>query len=242
MELRINRGFTIITQHKYTIDAQRLKHVLVVLLCSLQATATLAEEAWLPASETDCRLEGWSKDTHQDGLEVRSSATAHAEVLGTLPAYVKNFSSHNFGIEFQIIGSHNGWMKITGAKDDPNRSNLPLRSTYSGTGWIPGDRVDFIVQSGSGYLLPDAASRKALDLHGDWLTSMGDIELIVACDGEWVLLDYSLKKRRNQQTLSLRKLSIDEQKASKGRAWFRGICANQETTCETETALDAKIE
>ena len=62
---------------------------------------------------------------------------------------------------------------------------------------------------------------------------MGSIEQVIACSGEWVLLDYSLKKRRNPQTLALKKLSPAEQQASQGRAWFRGVCANQETTCET---------
>ncbi|MES9860224.1 MAG: SH3 domain-containing protein [Candidatus Thiodiazotropha sp. LLP2] len=234
MELHVNRGFTIITQQKYSIAASIVKHAALSLVCSLQPTVTLADEIWLPASETDCRVEGWSKDIKRNGLKVYSSPTTHAEVLGVLPAYVQNFSSHNFGIEFQIIGSHNGWIKITGAKDDPNRSNLSLRPTYSGTGWIPGSSVDFIIQSGIGYLHPDTKSTKVLDLQGDWLTSMGNIELVVACDGEWVLLDYSLKKRRNLQTLALRELSPKEQNASQGRAWFRGVCANQETTCETD--------
>ena len=187
----------------------------------------------MPTAETECRIEGWSKDTHQHGLHVRASADENAEVIGTLPAYVINFDSHNFGVEFQIIGSHQGWLKISGAKDDPDRSNLPLRSTYSGIGWIPAESVAFMVQSGSGHLRPDAESQKLLDLKGDWLTSMGKIEQVIACSDEWVLLDYSLSRKRNQQTLALKKLSEAEQKASQGRAWFRGVCANQETTCET---------
>ncbi|MEJ2405723.1 MAG: hypothetical protein P8171_15760 [Candidatus Thiodiazotropha sp.] len=46
-------------------------------------------------------------------------------------------------------------------------------------------------------------------------------------------MDYSLRKQRNLQTLALKKLPKAEQQASQGRAWFRGVCANQETTCET---------
>ncbi|ODB87413.1 hypothetical protein A3193_00350 [Candidatus Thiodiazotropha endoloripes] len=194
---------------------------------------SFAEEAWVPTTETECRIEGWSKETHQHGLQVRSSAEMNAQVVGILPAYVINFDSHNFGIEFQIIGSDRGWLKIRGAKDDPNRSKLPIRATHPGIGWIPGEQVAFMVQSGSGHQRPDAESAKLLDLKGDWLTSMGKIVQVVACSGEWVLLDYSLGRARNPQTLALKRLTEAERRASQGRAWFRGVCANQETSCET---------
>ena len=186
----------------------------------------------MPANETECRIEGWSTETHQPGLPVHSSAGINAQVVGTLPAYVINFDSHSFGIEFQIIGSHQGWLKIRGAKDDPDRSKLPLRATYPGIGWIPGESVAFRVQSGSGHLRPDAESPKLIDLKGDWLTSMGKIEQVIACSGEWVLLDYSLSKQRNLKTLALKRLTEAERRTTQGRAWFRGVCANQETTCE----------
>jgi hypothetical protein len=189
-------------------------------------------EVWTPTAETECHIEGWSKATQQQGLPVRASVGASAQIVGTLPAYVLNFDSYNFGVEFQILGSHQGWFKINGAKDDPHRSNQPLRATYPGIGWIPGESVAFRVQSGSGHLRPDGESPKQLDLQGDWLTSMGEIEQVIACSGEWVLLDYILRKQRNQQTLALKRLSAAEQQASQGRAWFRGVCANQETTCE----------
>ncbi|MBW9258200.1 MAG: hypothetical protein K1562_11320 [Candidatus Thiodiazotropha sp. (ex. Lucinisca nassula)] len=193
---------------------------------------SFAEEAWLPTTETECRIEGWSKETHQHGLPVHSAAGIDAQVVGSLPAYVINFDSHNFGIEFQIIGSRQGWLKIRGAKDDPDRSKLPLRATYSGIGWIPGESVEFMVQSDSGHLQPDAESPKLIDLKGDWLTSMGKIEQVIACSGEWVLLDYSLGKQRNLQSLALKRLTEAERQTTQGRAWFRGVCANQETTCE----------
>ncbi|MCG7871946.1 MAG: hypothetical protein JAZ11_07555 [Candidatus Thiodiazotropha lotti] len=186
----------------------------------------------MPTTETECRIEGWSKETDQHGLQVHASAELDAQVVGTLPAYVINFDSHNFGIEFQIIGSQQDWLKIRGAKDDPNRSKLPLRATYPGIGWIPGKQVAFMVQSGSGHQHPDAGSPKLLDLKGDWLTSMGRVEQVIACSGEWALLDYSLGKQRNPQTLALKRLTETERQTTQGRAWFRGICANQETTCE----------
>jgi hypothetical protein len=205
----------------------------VLCFCLSLSSLSCAGEAWVPTAETECAIEGWSKETHQPGLEVHASAEKNSEVIGILPAYVINFDSRNFGVEFEIIGSYQGWLKIRGAKDDPDRSHQPLRATYPGTGWIPSTSIDFMVQSASGHLRPDAVSPKILDLKGDWLTEMGRIERVIACSGEWVLLDYSLVSQRNQQTMGLKELTKTEQKASQGRAWFRGVCANQETTCET---------
>ncbi|MGD9170039.1 MAG: hypothetical protein PVI97_08265 [Candidatus Thiodiazotropha sp.] len=208
------------------------KLALALLISFLLPISGQAEEIWLPASETDCHIEGWSKDKSPKGLKVRGSGNFHAPVLGTLPAYINNYDSYSFGVEFKIVGSHDGWIKITGAKDDPNRSNLPLRHTYAGTGWIPGESVDFRVQSGTGYVRPDAESTKLIELKSDWLTPMASIERVVACYKDWALLDYSFIWRRDKKTMALEKLTLKEQLASNGRAWFRGICANQETTCE----------
>jgi hypothetical protein len=208
------------------------KLVLALLVSLLLPISGQAEEVWKPPSETDCHIEGWSKDRNPKGLKVRDSASFHGPVLGTLPTYVNNYDSYSFGVEFKIVGSHNGWIKITGAKDDPNRSNQPLRPTYAGTGWVPGESVDFRVQSGTGYVRPDAESTKLIELKRDWLTPMASIERVVACYKEWALLDYSFIRRRNKKTMALEKLTLKEQQASNGRAWFRGICANQETTCE----------
>jgi hypothetical protein len=60
----------------------------------------------MPDSETDCRIEGWSKDRDKSGLKVRDAANSHASILGTLPAFVVNHDDHDFGIEYQIIGRH----------------------------------------------------------------------------------------------------------------------------------------
>ncbi|MEW8204820.1 MAG: hypothetical protein AB2746_01705, partial [Candidatus Thiodiazotropha taylori] len=62
---------------------------------------------------------------------------------------------------------------------------------------------------------------------------MGRIRQVPARYNEWVLLDYSLAKQRNPQTLALKRLTETERQTTRGRAWFRGVCASQETTCET---------
>jgi hypothetical protein len=186
----------------------------------------------VPKDETACNLEGWAIDTDPKGLNVRAAPSPQAAVLGTLPPYVTSTENFGFGVEFKITASHNGWLRIEGAKDDPGRSGKPLRPAYSGTGWVHGSRVGFGIQSGSGHARPDTASQQLLNLGDDGLTEMGKIRLIVACDKDWALVDFSLERRRDSKTQALEDLSPAQQEASRGRAWFRNICASQEATCD----------
>jgi len=216
--------------HHVCRQSVRITIWLFLGLCAI-APAFAQESAWVPSVETTCQIEGWSIDTDPKGTNVRAAPSVKARVVGKLPAYVVRHDTYSFGIEFQIIGSHNGWLKITGAKDDPNRSGKPLRRTYAGTGWIAGNLVRFGVQSGLGYAKPDAGSARLLDLgSGDWLISdRGEIERVVACQGKWALLDYRLIQQRDARS-HLVPLRAAERK--RGRAWFRGICNSQDTTCD----------
>jgi hypothetical protein len=219
----------------------RITGWLLLGLCA-GVSAFGAEPVWVPSGETTCEIEGWSIDADSKGTNVRAAPSVKARVIGKLPRYVNN-ENYRFGIEFEIIGSHNGWLKITGAKDDSDRSGKPTRPTYAGTGWISGNLVRFGVQSGLGYARPDAASARLLDLgyeykdrlgqtkfDRDWLISdRGEIERVVACQGKWALLDYRLLRERSTYD-ALIPLSAAQRK--RGRAWFGGICGDQETTCD----------
>jgi hypothetical protein len=187
-----------------------------------------AQTAWVPLGKMTCKIEGWATDTDPKGLNVRAKPSTKARILGTLPPYV---SKENFGIEINIIGSQRGWLRITNATDNPDRSLLPLRKPYSGTGWVHGSRVGFTVQSGIGYQRPDRKSPQLVNIFDDWLTDMGKITKVIACQNDWVLVDYQITLRRTK-TDGLEKLTPTEQKKSQGRAWFQGVCGSQETTCE----------
>jgi len=201
---------------------------LLLGLCAV-APAFAQETVWKPSSETACQLHGWSIDIDPKGTNVRAAPSAKARVVGKLPAYVVTGGglSGGYGIEFDIIGSHNGWLKITGAKDDPDRSGKPPRSTYAGTGWISGNLVWFAVQSRLGYAEPDSSSARLLDLmYGNWLAERAKIERVVACQGKWALLDFRLLDPTDNL------IPLPKAQRERGRAWFRGICGAQETTCD----------
>ena len=85
------------------------------------------------------------------------------------------------------------------------------------------------VQSARGYARPDAGSERLLDLKGDWLRDRVALRGIVACDGEWLLLDYEM---RNDEKLE----PLAPKDRKRGRAWFRGICGSEETSCDMRSA------
>ncbi|MFP3624878.1 hypothetical protein SB771_37010, partial [Burkholderia sp. SIMBA_051] len=63
----------------------------------------------------------------------------------------------------------------------------------------------------------------------DWLTEMGKIQGIRACHEDWVLLDYLVDRKRSPQDEIVERAKGER---LAGRAWFRGLCDVQETTCD----------
>lgn len=203
------------------------------LLSACLAEPTLSDPpVWMPEEPSRCELRGWVAS--RDVVTVRSQPSPDADAVGTLPAMVKTPDFFHYGVELSILSAQNGWLKIADARDDPVLSGQPARPTYSGTGWVPGSAVSFSVQSDTGYARPDTTSTTLATLEDGWLTEVGAIDRIVACTGEWALLDYRLVRERNDTTDILEELTPEQQAATQSRAWFRGICPLQETTCDQE--------
>lgn len=182
----------------------------------------------IPLGEKACALEGWAADRDPKGLNVRADPSAQARVLGILPPLSVDDDRADFGIPLRITASRGGWLRIDGAHDDPARSGRPARATYGGSGWVSGRFVRFKVQSAQGYRAPDAASERVVDLGDDALTDMAALTRVLACSGAWALVEFVQERRRDPVSQGL----ADVADRTPQRAWFRGICANQETTCD----------
>ena len=183
----------------------------------------------IPAAQASCSLEGWAVDRDPHGLNVRAAPSAQARVLGTLPPLSVDEDRPDFGIPFRITASRGGWLRIEGAQDDPSRSGAPARPTYAGSGWVSGRLVRFKVQSAHGYRAPDTASERVVDLGDDALTDLAVLNGVLACSGSWALVEFVQQQRRDPTSQAL----LDDNDRTPRRAWFRGICANQETTCDS---------
>ena len=178
-----------------------------------------------------CSIDAWVVERDPAGLNVRAGAHHDAPILGTLPAYVPDGERRGFGIPVRITAARNGWFRIAGAHDDPARSGKPPRSTYPGEGWVAANMVRFKLQSGRAHTAPLPSSRVLLDIGSDDVTELGEITRVRDCVGDWVQVDLRLNARRDPKTDALLSLPAERQMVVE-RAWLRGVCANQETTCD----------
>lgn len=195
-------------------------------LYAAQATSNIA--AWIPPGPTVCSFSGWTTNEKPE-IEVRAAASSKAAVIGTLPTTRGESPDPDidyYPVTFDVAEARDGWLKIQNASDDMTGGDVSRpRPVYSGEGWIEAVDAQVGIQSARGYARPDADSERLLDLGDDWLTERATLRGIVACEGEWLLLDYEMRNSEKWERLA-------PKDRTRGRAWFRGICSSAETTCD----------
>ncbi len=209
---------------------------LSLVLLSTTAAVAAGPQAAVPEGPTTCNFGAWTNYLRKPAIEVRDAPSAEARILGKLPtAEAAGEPEYSYSITFDVIAARNGWLKIANASDAYNEAEDESRAPrkfHKGEGWIRSGDARIGIQSGRGYLKPDAQSARLLDLGSNWLTEMGRIDGILACHQDWVLLDYTVERKRlpDEQLVELA-----EGERSTGRAWFRGLCSSQETTCDMKS-------
>lgn len=175
-----------------------------------------------------CQIQGWAMDDGKKGLAVRAAPSDKAKVVGRLaPMYVSEESGQSsqegWRVEFDITGYKDGWFRIANATppgapyDDPPPKKYP--KTYSGTGWIrvgeAGGAYAFTQMPIQHLMQAPHVDAKDFPPKGEAATPEGNLVIdsgldkLLACSANWALTQ-----------------SVDGQ-----RGWWRGICANQATTC-----------
>ncbi|WP_312428978.1 hypothetical protein [Achromobacter sp.] len=206
-------------------------HLLLAALAlspALHAQPAGKGAAWTPPGPTACRFSGWTTND-KPAIPVRASASGSGKQVGALPTTRGDSPDPEvdlYSVIFDVTEARDGWLKIKNASDAMSGSDRsPPRPVYQGEGWIAAGDAQVGIQSARGYARPDAGSERLLDLGHDWLTERATLRGIVACDGEWLLLDYEMRNSATWERLA-------EKDRTRGRAWFRGVCASSETTCD----------
>ena len=182
--------------------------------------------------QRSCSINGWTNNDFGADIQVRSAPVMDAAIIGQLPFTTNNSVDGNriYSVRFDITGSVNGWLQIDNISDDYNaRTTDRLAHTEVKSGWVPADSVRFRIQSARGFESPQQTVAKLIDLKDDRASDMGDIEKVIACEGQWVLIDFRIKYRREDDG---RLVALSPDARTKHRAWFRGICGNEETACD----------
>nr|WP_315846219.1 hypothetical protein [uncultured Achromobacter sp.] len=210
---------------------RRIPLLLATLALSptLPAQAASKVEAWVPAGPTACSFSGWTTNK-KPVIQVRAAPSPQAVTVGRLPTTRGDDPDPDdidyYSVTFDVTEARDGWLKIKNASDDMTGGETSRpRPVYRGEGWIEAADAQVGIQSARGYARPDAGSERLLDLGSDWLTERATLRGIVACEGEWLLLDYEMRQSEKWEPLAAKD-------RTQGRAWFRGLCTSEETTCD----------
>ena len=190
-----------------------------------------APAAWEPGRTTACRVGAWTRNETAEPITVHAEPSAASAIVGRLPTTGADGSTaYDYSVTFEITAATGEWLQISGATDANNANDdRAARPVYSGTGWIRADAARFVIQSARGYQRPDATSPRLVDLGTDWATELGTLTRILACADEWVLVDLTLHSRRGP---GARLTELPAAERQHRRAWFRGVCPSEETTCD----------
>jgi hypothetical protein len=173
-----------------------------------------------------CSISGYLKD--QKGADIRGAPRAGAPVIGRLPppAPLAPGGDERFGAEFDILGARSGWVLIAKAEVETDDT---IKTVFEGPGWLPGDKVDFVIGSQELRTAPANNAKVIAKL-------MGETE-----DGNAYGPDSYRVLRLHGCQRHFVDLTIAPPRGARGssapmRGWVNKVCSNQKTTCDPAVA------
>jgi hypothetical protein len=186
----------------------------VVLLGLALATTQAAAAPLDTTGASQCEARGWAKDTDPKGTNVRNAPRADAPVIGRLAPLTKIAADEWTGVEFDIVGSRNGWLLIT----NPNPADglkLDADHAAAGRGWIWGGLVGTQLTSRPFRSGPRREAPAVAQLLGDsWNPGSVPVSMTHGCEGKYVEVTATPPGGRPL------------------RGWSYAPCSAQLTTCD----------
>jgi hypothetical protein len=169
------------------------------------------------AGASKCSIRGYLSDPDPKGTNVRAAPRANAPVIGHLPPRSGYEGSNEMvGVEFEIIGSKDGWLLIQN----------PEKVAFNGPGWISGRLVGFTIGSPRLLAGPADNAKVVADLHGQGEEGFGPdsfgVLQVHACQGHFAEVTIALAPS----------IKPPPGKDKPMRGWVGKVCSNQLTTCD----------
>jgi hypothetical protein len=156
------------------------------------------------AAGIPCSISGYSNDPDPKGQNIRKTPSGSAKIIARLPPPVTE-DGFKFGPYFDILAVQGGWVKVT------NASSWNGGESSARIGWISAKFVRFHLQTEVGFVGPSNKTQPIWHAEGSSFDE--SFSLLVGCSAEYA------------QVLPT---GTDVPK----KAWVRGVCAIQETTCD----------
>lgn len=185
-------------------------------LAAALLAAAVASTPVVTASDAKCNIEGYNADKDMTGTNIRSAPDAKAPVIFRLKPEIE--ADDNYGAEFEVIGSKNGWLLIRnaelGAYGDGNG-----KIVFKGPGWIAGSLVSFTINDPNMRAAAAPNAKIVARLEGDngeggvWGPDSFAITKVYGCSGDFADVSGVTPTKKTY------------------RGWVTKLCANQRTTC-----------
>ena len=145
---------------------------------------------------------------------MRSAPRADAAIIGRLAPLTKIAADEWTGVEFDIVGSKDGWLLI----ENPNPADgLKLDAAHAadGRGWISGKLVGTQLAARPFRSAPRRDAPVLMHLWGDnWAPDSVSVSAVHGCDGKYV------------------EVTAKPPGSKSMRGWSYGPCSLQLTTCD----------
>jgi hypothetical protein len=187
-----------------------------MILATLVLAAAAASAPVVTTSDAVCSVRGYNADKDMTGTNIRSAPDANAPVIFRLMP--EKEPDDNYGSEFEVIGSKNGWLLIRNAELGAYGDGNP-KIVFKGPGWIAGSLVGFTINDPNMRSAPSPTAKVITQLAGDngaggiWGPDSFGINRVYGCSGEFADVSGVTPVKKNY------------------RGWVTKLCANQRTTC-----------
>ena len=190
---------------------------LSVLLLGLGLAAAQTEAGAAPLDTTgasQCQTVGYSTDKDPKGTNVRSAPRADAPIIGRLAPRTRLGPDFYEGVEFEIVGSKDGWLLIQ--KGSPARDfTLDPAHAADGRGWVSGRLVGVQPSTLPLRTAPHRDAPTVAELRGpDWGPDSFLVSIVHACRDKYVEVTGTVPAGGKPL-----------------RGWTWAPCSNQLSTC-----------
>ena|SRR5579871_332289 len=166
------------------------------------------------AGVTQCAVRGFAIDRDPKGTNVRSAPRANAPIIGHLVPMIRIDKDEYSGVEFDIVGSRDGWFLIKNGSDD----GLKLDAAHAddGRGWVSARLVSVQLRAPALRAAPRRDAREGAHLRGDnWGPDSVAVSAVHGCQGDY---------------MEVTATPLDSRAAVRG--WSFKPCSLQLTTCD----------